>query len=112
MDGELTTLAIMYTVTVSATGQIFAESNESAISTICLRNNWNWPFETVNCNIIVQLDEVIVVQLTPLQNDFTQQRVRMNLMTLFSPQFDMNPSNRNFFTSHRNQQLKAVPIGM
>lgn len=78
MDGELTTLPLMYTVTVASTGQIFAESNDSFISTLCLRNNWNWPFEKANCNIIMQLDEVGVTRLTPLRNDFTEQPVRMN----------------------------------
>lgn len=78
MDGGLTALPLMYTVTVIATGQIFAESNDSFISTLCLRNNWNWLFERADCNIIMQLDEVAVIRLAPLRNDFIEQRVRTN----------------------------------
>lgn len=73
MNGELTVLPLMYTVTVASTGQLFAESNDSLISTLCLHNNW--ALETVNCNIIIQLDEVGVIQLAPLRNDFMEKGV-------------------------------------
>lgn len=76
MNGELTVLPLMYTVTVVSTGQLFAESNDSTISTLCMHNNWNWAFETVNCNIIIQLDEVGVIHLAPLRKDFMEHGVR------------------------------------
>lgn len=78
MDGRLTTLPLMYTAIVAATGHIFAESNDSFISTLCLRHNWNWPFEKADCIIVMQLDEVAVIRLAPLRNDFIEHRVRMN----------------------------------
>lgn len=76
MNGELTVLPLMYTVTVASTGQLFAESNDSLISTLCLHNNWNWAVETVNCNINIELDEVNVIQLGPLHSDFMEPGVR------------------------------------
>lgn len=87
MSGELTVLPLMYTVTVASTGQLFAESNDSFISTLCLHNNWNWSFEKVNCNIIIQLDEVNVMQLAPLRNDFMEQRVRNEINDKFDIRF-------------------------
>lgn len=76
MNGELIALPLMYTVTVASTGQLFAESNDSFISTLCSHNNWNWSYETINCNIIMQIDEVDVIRLAPLRSDFMEQSVR------------------------------------
>lgn len=83
MNGELTVLPLMYTVTVASTGQLFAESNDSLISTLCMHSNWNWAFEAFNCNIIMQLDEVGVMQLAPLRSDFMEQSVRNKINNKF-----------------------------
>lgn len=76
MNGELTTLPLMYSVTVTANGRIYAESNDSITSTLCMNKHWNWPYESVECNLQLQLDDVIIIKLTPLKHDFTDSNVR------------------------------------
>lgn len=76
MDGELILLPLMYSVTVTSNGHLFAESNDSIISTLCPNKNWNWPYETVSCNLQLQIDEVIVMKLKNHVNGLSSEIVR------------------------------------
>lgn len=67
MNGELIALPLMYSLTVTSSGHISAESNDTIISTMCLKNQQNWPYESVECNLQIQLDDVVIIKVTPLK---------------------------------------------
>lgn len=52
-----------YTIIIFSNGSIWAESNECTFSTWCLNQNRNWPYETVDCSIQLELDHSINAHL-------------------------------------------------
>lgn len=98
MNGELTVLPLMYSVTVTSNGQIFAESNETIISTMCLKKQENWPHESVECNIQIQLDDVDINKLTPLKYDFGASHATNRIDLAEEP--SMQKNNHHWRVSH------------
>lgn len=94
MTSELTTLPLMYSVTVTANGRVLAESNDSIISTLCAKMHWHWPYESVECSLQLQLDGVNIVKLAPLKHDFSISNVRIFKYLTQSLQFQLNRFER------------------
>lgn len=71
MDGQLTSLPLLFSAMVIANGSISAESNDYAFSTLCLPQNWRWRYDRISCNTQFQLDETTIIMYPiPLKANF------------------------------------------
>lgn len=70
-DDNFTSLPLIYSVRVNANGSVWAESiADITMSTWCLNSNRNWPYETIECDIDMQLEHFADAILQPLNNSF------------------------------------------
>lgn len=77
MNGEVSVLPLMYSATITSSGYIYAESNDIIISTLCLKTQLFWLYESVECDVQIQLHEVAINKLLPLKYDFAKSNVRL-----------------------------------
>lgn len=76
-DDNFGSLPLFYATTIFSNGSIWVESTVTTFSTWCRNLNQNWPYETVNCNIQIQLDHFTSATIIPLNKTFyTVSRVR------------------------------------
>lgn len=68
-DESFVVLSTTYELSVLSTGAVYAESNELDLSTWCLNENFNWPYEQVECNILVQLKQSEDITIRVLNTD-------------------------------------------
>lgn len=50
-------MSLKYSLTINSSGQIYAETRETAFSTWCYGQISNWPRDTIACNILLGFDE-------------------------------------------------------
>lgn len=65
-DDNFISLPIVYTATVLWNGTVYAESKEIDFSTWCLNSNHNWPYEQLECDILLQLSQNENISLIPM----------------------------------------------
>lgn len=61
-------LPTTYTLSISSTGIVYAESNELELSTWCHNSNVGWPHEQTVCDILVQLKQFDQIAIRPMKD--------------------------------------------
>lgn len=71
-DDSFTSLPLTYTVTVHSNGSVWAESMaDITMTTWCLNADQNWPYESIKCEIQMQLEHFSSAILVPLNETFS-----------------------------------------
>lgn len=64
-------MPLIFTVMVNSNGSVWAESiYDITMSTWCLNSDRNWPYESIKCDIQIQLEQSLDANLKPLNNTF------------------------------------------